>query len=96
LWLVPFLVLLEVRWWLIGSYLVADAAIGVGVFRYFYSMGSGTSVEVMENIVQFGVWGRASLLIVLFFVFLWAWPRGYRARSRPASRSDPRNLVPVV
>ncbi|WP_159923414.1 MULTISPECIES: glycosyltransferase 87 family protein [Nocardia] len=96
LWLVPFLVLLEVPWWLIGSYLVADAAIGVGVFRYFYSMGSGTSVEVMENVVQFGVWGRASLLIVLFFVFLWAWPRGYRARSRPASRSDPRNLVPVV
>ncbi|MGK8502427.1 hypothetical protein [Nocardia asiatica] len=96
LWLVPFLVLLEVPWWLIGSYLVADAAIGVGVFRYFYSMGSGKSVELMENIVQFGVWGRASLLIVLFFVFLWSLPRGRRSMSQRVSRSDPRDLVPVV
>ncbi|MEV6319579.1 hypothetical protein AB0M45_00070 [Nocardia sp. NPDC051787] len=95
LWLVPFLVLLEVPWWLIGSYLVADAAIGIGVFRYFYSMGSGTSVELMENIVQFGVWGRASLLVVLFFVFLWALPRWYRSVSPSAPRSDPRDLVPI-
>ncbi|WP_051023240.1 glycosyltransferase family 87 protein [Nocardia pneumoniae] len=95
LWLVPFLVLLEVPWWLIGGYLLADAAIGIGVFRYFYSMGSGTSVELMENIVQFGVWGRASLLVVLFFVFLWALPRGYRSVSRSTPRSDPRDLVPV-
>ncbi|WP_454194257.1 hypothetical protein [Nocardia sp. Marseille-Q1738] len=93
LWLVPFLVLLEVPWWLIGGYLVADAAIGIGVFRYFYSMGSGTSVELMQNIVQFGVWGRASLLVVLFFVFLWALPRGYRSVSPSAPRS--RDLVPV-
>ncbi|WP_159841207.1 hypothetical protein [Nocardia sp. CY41] len=96
LWLVPFLVLLEVPWWLIGSYLVADAAIGIGVFRYFYSMGSGTAVEQMENVVEFGVWGRASLLVVLFFVFLWALPRGSRSASSPLPRSDPRNLVPVV
>ncbi|WP_157114546.1 DUF2029 domain-containing protein [Nocardia niwae] len=96
LWLVPFLVLLEVPWWLIGSYLVADAAIGIGVFRYFYSMGSGTSVELMENIVKFGVWGRASLLVVLFFVFLWALPRGSRPAASPVSRSDPRDLVPAV
>lgn len=95
LWLVPFLVLLEVPWWLIGGYLLADAAIGIGVFRYFYSIGSGTSVELMEHIVQFGVWGRASLLVVLFFVFLWALPRGYRSVSASTPRSDPRDLVPV-
>ncbi|WP_067462926.1 glycosyltransferase family 87 protein [Nocardia amamiensis] len=95
LWLVPFLVLLEVPWWLIGGYLVADAAIGIGVFRYFYSIGSGTSVELMEHIVQFGVWGRASLLVVLFFVFLWALPRGYRSVSPRTARSDPSDLVPV-
>ncbi|WP_330233657.1 hypothetical protein OHA40_15030 [Nocardia sp. NBC_00508] len=95
LWLVPFLVLLEVPWWLIGGYLVADAAIGIGVFRYFYSMGSGTSVELMQSIVQFGVWGRASLLVVLFFVFLWALPRGYRSVRPTAPRSDPSDLVPV-
>ncbi|WP_327110996.1 glycosyltransferase 87 family protein [Nocardia sp. NBC_01730] len=96
LWLVPFLVLLEVPWWQIGSYLVADAAIGIGVFRYFYSMGQGTSVDLMENIVQFGVWGRASLLVVLFFVFLWALPRGYRPAPPPVPRYEPGDLVPVV
>ncbi|MET9024759.1 hypothetical protein ABZW96_03970 [Nocardia sp. NPDC004168] len=96
LWLVPFLVLLEIPWWLVGSYLVADAAIGIGVFRYFYSMGTGKSVELMEHIVQFGVWGRASLLIVFFFVFLWAAPRGNRSMTPRAARSDPRDLVPVV
>ncbi|MGO4615358.1 glycosyltransferase family 87 protein [Nocardia sp. 2YAB30] len=96
LWLVPFLVLLEVPWWLIGSYLVADAAIGIGVFRYFYSMGQGTSVDLMENIVQFGVWGRASLLVVLFFVFLWALPRGYRGVPPPVPRYGPGDLIPVA
>lgn len=96
LWLVPFLVLLEVPWWQIGSYLVADAAIGIGVFRYFYSMGQGTSVDLMENIVQFGVWGRASLLVVLFFVFLWALPRRYRPAPPPVPRYEPGDLVPVV
>ncbi|MFR9753899.1 glycosyltransferase family 87 protein [Nocardia sp. 004] len=98
LWLVPFLVLLEVPWWLIGSYLVADAAVGIGVFRYFYSMGSGgagTSVEVMESIVQFGVWGRASLLVVLFFVFLRASAREYRPTLPPVPRTGSRALIPV-
>ncbi|MEU7630147.1 hypothetical protein AB0C34_09205 [Nocardia sp. NPDC049220] len=95
LWLVPFLVLLQVPWWLIGSYLVADAAIGIGVFRYFYSMGSGTSVALMENVVQFGVWGRAGLLVVLFFVFLWPLPREYR-RVPPVPRWDPDGLIPVI
>ncbi|MGQ4597967.1 glycosyltransferase family 87 protein [Nocardia sp. R6R-6] len=96
LWLVPFLVLLEVPWWLIGGYLVADAAIGIGVFRYFYSMGSGTSVELMQHIVEFGVWGRASLLVVLFFVFLRALPRWYRSVPPSVSRSGPRDLVPAL
>lgn len=70
LWLLPFLILLEVPWSVIGSYLVADIAIGVGVFRYFHALGTGHSVEVMEAVVRFGVWGRATLLVVLFFVFL--------------------------
>lgn len=70
LWLLPFVILLEVPWSVIGSYLVADIAIGVGVFRYFHALGTGHSVEVMEAVVRFGVWGRAGLLVVLFFLFL--------------------------
>ncbi|MCU1642289.1 MAG: hypothetical protein JWN03_2564 [Nocardia sp.] len=76
LWLIPFLVLLEVPWSLIGVYLLADAAIGIGVFRYFYALGSGHSADLQENVVQFGVWGRAILLVVFFFVFIRAKSRG--------------------
>lgn len=75
LWLVPFLAVLAVPWPVVWSYLVADIAIGVGVFRYFYSMGTGHSVELMEAVVRFGVWGRATLLILLFSVFLKVPPR---------------------
>ncbi|WP_228810459.1 hypothetical protein [Nocardia otitidiscaviarum] len=94
LWLIPFLVLLEVPWTAVAGYLLADAAIGIGVFRYFYALGAGYTAEVEENIVQFGVWGRAALLVVFFFAFLRAAPRGRRAVSEPFL--DPRrDLVPV-
>ncbi|ONM49003.1 glycosyltransferase family 87 protein [Nocardia donostiensis] len=93
LWIIPFLVLLEVPWSLVGAYLVADIAIGVGVFRYFYSLGSGSSVEVMETVVQFGVWGRAALAVVLFFVFLRAGPRV--RRTAVASTHGSGELVPI-
>lgn len=70
LWIIPFFVLLEVPWAMVGAYLVADAAVGVGVFRYFAALGSGHGVALWEATVQFGVWGRTALLVVLFFVFL--------------------------
>ncbi|WP_280230187.1 glycosyltransferase family 87 protein [Nocardia cyriacigeorgica] len=95
LWIIPFLVLLRVPWTLVGAYLVADAAIGVGVFRYFYALGTGNSVELTEAIVQFGVWGRAGLLLVLFFVFVRAAPRVERPTVPPAPRRDSGELVPV-
>ncbi|NUP28579.1 MAG: DUF2029 domain-containing protein [Nocardia sp.] len=70
LWLIPFLVLLAVPWPVVWSYLAADIAIGVGVFRYFYTLGTGNSVDLMEAVVRFGVWGRATLLVLLFWLFL--------------------------
>ncbi|WP_306364547.1 glycosyltransferase family 87 protein [Nocardia sp. CC227C] len=94
LWLIPFLVLLEVPWTAVAGYLLADAAIGIGVFRYFYALGSGYTAEVEENIVQFGVWGRAALLVVFFFAFLRAAPRGRRAVPDPFA-GERRDLVPV-
>ncbi|WP_338769913.1 hypothetical protein V7968_06640 [Nocardia vulneris] len=95
LWLVPFLVLLEVPWSLIGAYLVADAAVGIGVFRYFYALGSGRPYETMEKVVQFGVWGRAVLLVALFFLFLRAAPRGSRPVQPPVPRFAPGELIPA-
>lgn len=89
LWLIPFLVLLAVPRWTVVAYLIADIAIGIGVFRYFDALASGTSVEVMTTVVQFGVWGRAVLAVVLFGVFLRvppSLPRGgtTTAENRPA------------
>ncbi|WP_167479952.1 glycosyltransferase 87 family protein [Nocardia arthritidis] len=96
LWLLPFFVLLDVPWTLIGGYLLADAAIGIGVFRYFYVIATGASgMNQMENVVLFGVWGRAVLLAIFFFLFLRATPRGYRAPTPPVPRYDPGELVPV-
>ncbi|MFI1915671.1 glycosyltransferase family 87 protein [Nocardia sp. NPDC020380] len=87
LWLIPFLVLLEVPWSLIGGYLLADAAIGIGVFRYFYALGSGYNASVEQNIVQFGVWGRAVLLLVFFFLFVRARMRWADALGVPGAES---------
>ncbi|MFI6042125.1 hypothetical protein ACIA8C_10855 [Nocardia sp. NPDC051321] len=95
LWLVPFLVLLEVPWTAIGAYFIADAALGIGVFRYFYALGTGRPAEQMEKLVQFGVWGRAVLLVVLFFLFLRARPRGFRPVPPPVPRFAPGELIPV-
>ncbi|WP_082393380.1 glycosyltransferase family 87 protein [Nocardia arizonensis] len=88
LWLIPFLVLLAVPWSLIGGYLLADAAVGVGVFRYFHAITVGDPVEAVQSVVQFGVWGRALLLVVLFVVFVRVEPRGVRPLSTAASHLD--------
>ncbi|NKY85789.1 glycosyltransferase family 87 protein [Nocardia veterana] len=91
LWVLPFFVLLEVPWSAVGAYLLADLALGIGVFRYFYALGSGTAADVDEKLVQFGVWGRALLLVFFFFAFVRARPRG----CRPIMSRVARELVPA-
>ncbi|WP_068032988.1 hypothetical protein [Nocardia mexicana] len=95
LWLIPFLVLLEVPWSAIAGYLVADAAIGIGVFRYFYALGAGESADIQQHIVQFGVWGRALLLVFFFFAFLRADLRGRKPDPAPVPTYPRGELVPV-
>lgn len=70
LWLVPFLVLLRVPWGLVAAYLAVDLSMGIGVFRYFAALASGVDASDEEIFVLIGVWGRAVLLVVLFFVFV--------------------------
>lgn len=76
LWLLPFFVLLRVPWTLVGLYFVADAAMGIGIFRWFYvtksRLPSGIYDSWESQAVMVGVWGRALLLVVLFWVFLHA------------------------
>ena len=74
LWLLPFFVLLRIRAGWILAYFVADAAIGIGFFRWQYLISSGApsgSYDALSpQLVLIGVWGRAALLIALFVVFL--------------------------
>ncbi len=85
LWLLPFFVLLAVPWRWIAGYLVVDAVMGIGVFRWFYALktgpGSDISAGLAAQAVTVGVWGRAALLVVLFVVFL-ALPDPLAARER--------------
>lgn len=74
LWLLPFFVLLTVPWGWIAGYLVADLAMGIGIFRWYYvlnsELGSGIHHGLAAQAVAVGVWGRAALLVGLFWVFL--------------------------
>ena len=74
LWLLPFFVLLRIRAGWILAYFVADAAIGIGFFRWQYLIGrglpSGSYDALSPQLVLIGVWGRAALLVALIVVFL--------------------------
>jgi uncharacterized membrane protein len=74
LWLLPFFVLLRLRWGWIAAYLVADLAMYVGIFRLFGLLNDHADVGIFAGLtaqaVMVGVWGRAALLVALFAVFL--------------------------
>ncbi len=74
LWLLPFFALVRVPWGWVAGYLLADLAIGIGIFRWFYALKSGAGTGIAEGFaaqaVAVGVWGRAALLVVLFVLFL--------------------------
>ena len=75
LWLLPFFVLLRIHvgWWI--AYSLADLAVYVGVFRWFYDFGQGTTLEEStgaKTLLLGGIWVRALLLVALYVVFLGA------------------------
>jgi uncharacterized membrane protein len=74
LWLLPFFVLLRVRWGWIVAYLAADLVMYVGIFRLFYLLDIRADTSMFAGFtaqaVAIGVWGRATLLAALFVVFL--------------------------
>jgi uncharacterized membrane protein len=74
LWLVPFFVLLRVPWSLVGAYYIVDAAMGIGIFRWFYVTKTGLPSGIYDSwesqAVMVGVWGRAILLVALFWIFV--------------------------
>ncbi|GAB3509340.1 glycosyltransferase family 87 protein [Amycolatopsis cihanbeyliensis] len=102
LWLLPMFVLVRVRWgWVLG-YLVADLAMGIGIFRWYGELG-GDGGHIYDGFaaqaVMIGVWGRAALLAGLFVAFLssreWEEPGGpadlaHRHGAHPLSPTLPR------
>lgn len=88
LWLLPFLVLFQIRWFWIVAYLVADAALGIAIFRYFYQLDNNLDPSGYEAVVQASVWGHVVLLIVFFFLFLQVplrYPLAGAEQSQPRS-----------
>jgi uncharacterized membrane protein len=73
LWLLPFFALLPVRWYWWAAYAIADLAVYVGIFRWFYDWTltkDFDEVTFAKGAVMAGVWARALLLGALFVVFL--------------------------
>jgi hypothetical protein len=73
LWLVPMFVLMRVRWTWVLAYGIADLALGIGIFRYYYSIEYlhtyGIYGGFAEQATTIGIWGQAALLVCMFFVF---------------------------
>jgi hypothetical protein len=74
LWLLPFFALLRVPWGVVAGYLLVDVAMGIGIFRWFYTLKAGAGFGIYDGFaaqaVVIGVWGRAALLVALFVLFL--------------------------
>ena len=70
LWLLPFFVLVRLRWGWWATYLVFDSLLYVGLFRWFYDLSQGQDFGIAKLMTVLGVWGRAAMLVLLFVVFL--------------------------
>ncbi|PRX47663.1 putative membrane protein [Prauserella shujinwangii] len=88
LWLLPMFVLVRLRWGWILAYLVADVAIGIGIFRWYGALGDGGTIYngFAAQAVMIGVWGRAALLAGLFVAALSAEPAVGQARAGAGRR----------
>lgn len=97
LWLLPLFVLLRIRAGWILAYFVADAAVGIGFFRWMYLISSGAPSGVLDALapqaVVIGAWGRAALLIGLFVAFLRAEAVSRENVSTPARRDGAGRLA---
>lgn len=73
LWILPFFVLLNIRWQVVASYIVANAILDMTIFRLFGIMNSGAQMKwwVIGG-VNLGVWVQSILLVYLIYAFVHA------------------------
>ncbi|MFM1723131.1 hypothetical protein ABEU20_001692 [Rhodococcus sp. PAM 2766] len=97
LWLLPFLVLLRIPWSLVGTFLVADAVLGIAVFRWFDALATDSDGAAARFLVELGVWSQAALLAVFFVLFarvpLRRYTGGARAPAGPVGAVLERSAV---
>jgi hypothetical protein len=97
LWLVPMFVLMRVRAVWVVLYYLADIAMGIGIFRYYYAITFNKPYGIYDGwaaqATALGVWGRAALLAVLFFAFLWASSTVDDVDTSPAAVAARRDVV---
>jgi uncharacterized membrane protein len=70
LWLLPFFVLLRVRWGWWVAYLALDVTLYTGLYRWYYDITQGGDQGVAKQAAIVGVWGKAVMLGLLYVVFL--------------------------
>jgi uncharacterized membrane protein len=97
LWLVPMFVLVRIRAVWVVLYYLADIAMGIGIFRYYYAITFNHPYGIYDGwaaqATALGVWGRAALLAVLFFAFLWSPSTVEDADTAPAAVPPRRDVV---
>jgi len=102
LWLLPFLVLVAVRWGWWVAFWVADAVLFVGLFSWYQTILDGGDFGLAKQAVIVGVWGQAALLVLLYVVFLSAplaivsSPGPSGSSASPSSASSPSVFQPSV
>ncbi|MGB6123881.1 MAG: GNAT family N-acetyltransferase [Gordonia sp. (in: high G+C Gram-positive bacteria)] len=73
LWILPFFVLLRVRWWLIALYLLGDLLLDITVFHLMMEQSSLTKTWVTVGL-NVAVWSHAIILAILVVQFVDARP----------------------
>jgi uncharacterized membrane protein len=70
LWLLPFVVLVAVRWgWWVALWAL-DLVLFVGLFSWYQTILDGGDFGLAKQAVIVGVWGQAALMALLYVAFL--------------------------
>ena len=75
LWLLPFFALVRLRWGWWAAFVAVDVTLYFGLFRWYYDfLYRHFDFGLAKQALIVGVWGRATVVGLLFFVVLAAQP----------------------
>lgn len=94
LWLLPFFVLIRVRWGWWVTYMVFDALLFVGLFSWYQTITEGGDFGLAKQATIIGVWGRATMLGLLYVVFLLS-PLALASSGGPVGSADAAGRAPT-